>query len=295
MSKGGRRKACRPRFWADYGKGPLGNRYQYGGTARSGTRMNMIAEDVLKRFVVLSSARSGSNMLVTMLDEHPEARCYGEAFNPDYGRGYEKWRNRSWTRRAIGKYLQGYSMESYLDSLFARVDGTKVRAAGFKVIYPGQFDRAPVLRYYWRTRGFKAIALTRKNLLRKYVSAQIANQDQVWSSREARQKTVSVRIDATDLERSLRRMETVNRLILDVAREFRGMEVSYEDLIEDRSIVMGSICRFLGIRMEDAASVKPRTARQNPAHLSELIENYEEVRELLMGTRYEALLEGDAD
>ena len=249
----------------------------------------------LQRFVVLSNARSGSNMLVTMLDGHPEVRCFGEVFNPQSSFGYENWIRKSLWRRLGNQYIRNYCTERYLDSLCAPGSQDKVQAVGFKVIYPGQFDRCSNFRYYWRTREFKAIGLTRENSLRRYVSSRIANEEGVWSAKEQRDRKVSVEVDVNDLLHAVARMETVNRLIETLTAEFWGIGVKYEALLLHRERVLKKIFQFLGVNESQAVRVQPTTVKQNPARLDEIIDNYEEVRSALLGTAYERFLEEPSD
>jgi LPS sulfotransferase NodH len=245
----------------------------------------------LVKFVVLTQARTGSNMLVSMLDNHPEIRCIGEVFNPHSTFGYENWLRKSPLRQITNSYMRDYCVEKYLDSLFALKTKDNTRAVGFKVIYPGQFDRWSNFRYYWQTYDFKIISLVRHNLLRKYLSSKIANLEDVWSAQADRGKIVSVKVDVGDLKREIARMDTIYRLIDTLTIEFRGIQVSYEELSTSRESVMKAILQFLEIKEFDADTLKARTAKQNPYRLDELIENYDEVRSVLRNTQHEWFLE----
>ena len=248
-------------------------------------------EEHLVKFVVLTQARTGSNMLVSLLDNHPEVRCYGEAFNPRSAFGYENWLRKSPLRKIANRYMRDYCVERYLDSLFSLRPKDNTRATGFKVIYPGQFDRWSDFRYYWRTYDFKIISLIRHNLLRKYLSSKIANLEDVWSAQEHRGKTVSVKVDVGDLKRVIARMDTVYRLIDTLTVEFQGIQVSYEELSSSRENVMRTLSQFLGIKEFEADTLKAGTVKQNPARLEELIENYDEVCSALHNTQHEWFLE----
>ena len=243
------------------------------------------------KFVVLTQARTGSNMLVSMLDNHPEIRCRGEVFNPRSAFGYENWQRKTPLRQIANKYMRDYSVEKYLDSLFLLRPEDNIRAVGFKVIYPGQFDRWSNFRYYWRTYDFKIISLIRHNLLRKYLSSRIANLEDAWSAQEHRGRSVSVKIDVGDLKRVIARMDTIYRLIDTLTVEFQGIQVSYEALFSNRESVMGTLFKFLGIKEFETDGLEPRTVKQNPERLDELIENYDEVCSALHNTQYEWFLE----
>lgn len=248
-------------------------------------------QEKLVKFVVLTQARTGSNMLVSMLDKHPEVRCIGEAFNPVSAFGYENWMKKSRLRKVANKYIRDYCVQAYLDSLFSVRSNENIRAAGFKLIYPGQFDRWSSFRYYWRTYDFKIISLIRRNLLRKYVSSQIANLEGVWSTQKRRDEKVHINIDLNDLKRSLARTEAIYKLIDTLTVEFRGVQVSYEELSSDRANAMKSMFQFLGIKEFDSETLTAKTVKQNPEKLDMLIENYDEVYSALRNTKYEWCLE----
>jgi LPS sulfotransferase NodH len=247
-------------------------------------------EENVVNFAVLTQARTGSNMLVSILDNHPEVKCFGEILNPRSAFGYENWLRKSPVRQLTDRYLRDYCHEKYLYSLCAVGPNDHKRAVGFKIIYPGQFDRWSSIRYYWRTHDFKIISLIRHNLLRKYLSSKIANLEEAWSAKEDRGKIVRIKVDISDLERVLARMDTVYRLINDITVEFDGIQISYEELISDRETVMRTISQFLGIQPFEKGMLKAKTVKQNPAALEELIENYDEVCSALRDTQYEWFL-----
>ena len=242
-------------------------------------------------FAVLTQARTGSNMLVSMLDAHPEIRCFGEVFNPCSAFGYENWLRKSLLRQTANRYIRDYCVERYLNSLFLVSPNEQTRAIGFKVIYPGQFDRWSNLRCYWRSNDFKIISLIRHNLLRKYVSSKIANLENAWSAQVPRARTVSIKVDVHDLERAIARMELIYELIKTITVEFRGIQISYEELCSDRQAVMTTITPFLGVKEAEADWLNAKTVRQNPASLEQLIENYDEVRSALGSSRHDWFLE----
>jgi LPS sulfotransferase NodH len=250
-----------------------------------------IQETGLQRYVVLSSARSGSNMLKSLLDAHPQVECLGEIFNPVYGPGYKKWVQKSRVRHILNKYARNYCVESYLDSLFTKnPQRNSPRALGFKVMYPGQFNRCSLFPYYWQEHEFKIVRLTRRNLLRRYLSGRIACLENVWSAPEHRGKQVTIKLDIDDLIRSIHRMETINMSIDALANEFQNVMVDYEQLVADRTPAMRRIFEFIGVSATEAEHIKSGTARQNPDKLIDLIQNYDEVYEALENTPYEWFL-----
>ncbi len=243
------------------------------------------------RFVILTQARTGSNMLSSMLDAHPAVRCFGEAFNPGSSFGYENWVQKSLLRKFCNRFLRDYCVETYLDSLLSVKPSDNLRSIGFRVIYPGQFDRWSNFRYYWRTHDFKIISLVRRNLLRKYVSSIIASSEGVWSTQEHRGAAARVEVDLEHFRRNIKRMETIYQLIDTLTIEFRGIQVSYEELSSNGDSIMKTLLEFLGVEEVNVDAMKSKTAQQNPERLSELIANYEEVASALSNTQYGWFLE----
>lgn len=102
----------------------------------------MSANPDVERFAIISGARSGSNMLRSLLESHPGVECLGEIFNPNYGAGYARWRQKSSVRKLRHRYLRDHCVELYLDTLFnVPASKSSLRAKGFKVMYPGQYNR----------------------------------------------------------------------------------------------------------------------------------------------------------
>ncbi len=249
---------------------------------------------VTQKFVILTSARSGSNMLKSLLDSHPHVECLGEIFNPAYGPGYANWSKRSSVRRLLGRLAHDHNVERYLDFISTKASTKTVLAArGFKVMYPGQFHRCGIFPRYWQEHDFKVVRLTRRNLLRRYVSAKIASIENIWSAKENRGMDIKIKVDIEDLHYHLLRMETLNKSIDALAREFPHLFVDYEDLIEDQACSMRRIFQFLGTDEGIAAEIRASTARQNSGPLQAIVENYDAVCEALEGGPYARFIEAE--
>ncbi len=245
------------------------------------------------RFVILTQARTGSNMLVSTLNSHSMIQCFGEILNPASLFGYENWRRQTLFRRLADKFLRDYNANEYICRLQSKTlaANPNIRAFGYKVIYPGQFDRWPGFRCLWRTQD-KIIALTRQNLLRKYISSVIANTEGVWSTNKSRNHKINIRIDLSDFWNCVPRIEAIYKIIDTITMEFRGIRVTYEDLTsERRSDCLRTILGYLGVNENEASALMPKTARQNPQPLEQLISNFTEIQSALKDTPYVEWLE----
>ncbi len=245
----------------------------------------------VQKFIMLSYARCGSNMLKAMLNEHPQITCFGEIFNPAYGKGYLKWVNKSFLRRLSHKYLRDYSIENFLNDICTIQTTGDPQAVGYKIMYPGQFERYPNFRDHWKINEFKIIRLTRHNLLRRYLSSKIANKESRWSSSNYRGRQISITLDLDDLKRSINCLESIDCQIDTLAQEFQYLNVSHEQIVLNRKSSLQNIFEFLGVDINQTEKIEPRTVKQNPGELNMLIENYDEVRDALAGGQYERFLE----
>lgn len=224
-------------------------------------------------------------MLKTSLDSHPEIKCYGEVFNPAFGNSYTKYVRRSLYRRILERLLRDYLVVKYLDTLFSQAPQHS-RAIGFKVMYPGQFNRCANFRYYWQENGFHVIRLSRKNLLRRFVSAKIALLEGQWSAKSVRKEPCNIEVDEFELSSAFHRMKALDQSMASLAMEFKNVWVEFEELIESPSSQIRRICDFLGVSEKFVSELRPTTMRQNPQHLSKLINNYDSLRERFSDTEY---------
>ena len=200
----------------------------------------------IQKFVLMSYARCGSNMLQALLKEHSQITCYGEIFNPSYGKGYLKWVDKSIFRRLSNKFLRDYAIETYLNNISTIPVQAGSQAVGYKVMYPGQFERYSNFRDHWKSNNFKIIRLTRNNLLRRYLSSKIANKEYRWSSKDYRGQSVAIRVDVVDLKRSINCLESIDCQIDTLAEEFQFIRVSHEQIVSNRESSLRSIFEFLG-------------------------------------------------
>ena len=218
----------------------------------------LIGQQSYERFIVLTRSRTGSNMLMTFLDAHPNVRAQREIF----------------------ANLNGRSYQSILDSIYGKYP-PGIQAVGFKLFYYHPLDEeAPGL---WETiladRAIKIIHLKRRNILRTLVSRKIAGMQDLWVS----SKETAVH------QQQLRRVSFTVEELASLFAETRGWEeeydakfhqhplitIHYEDLLANPQARFNEVTRFLGV-----PSHPPKTSlkKQNPEGLSQLISNYDTLK-----------------
>ena len=217
--------------------------------------------EITTRFIILSEQRSGSTLMVQELGwRWPEIRSQGELFV---------------SRGKVG----ADSFEKLVERAFLEQSGHRIVGCKLFLDQVSPEEMASLLTL----EGMRIVVLQRRNLLRRFVSLQIAKQTDTWVQNDAGtpENRLSInerrlKIDTDELDRSLQQSFTGflrrNRLI----SRLPSIHVWYEDLATDLDGELRRVASFLG-GGEPVHESPPRLTRQNPEPLSELILNFDEV------------------
>lgn len=230
------------------------------------------------RFVIFAQGRSGSSLLVDLLDSHPDIYCEGEHLHLR--------RNVFFGIRSVLAYADGRSRMS------------KAGAYGFKFkIYQltpqGIHDPAAFLQALHK-RGWKIIHLWRQNVLRQVLS------NFVLERRGRAHLEVGKKLDTSlfpfhvDIEFLMFLVEERMRMLkqeADVLRNLPHLEIVYErDLLAPaaRPISLTRLLTFLGLSEKPLITKLQRVSTEN---LREMIENYDELQAEVIARGYERFLD----
>jgi LPS sulfotransferase NodH len=224
------------------------------------------------RFVILAVPRTGSNLLCTLLNSHPEILCHHELFNPagiftaltqrqescPFGSIEERDRDPLWFLERVWHSAAEYP------------------CVGFKWTL-GQNET--VLQSVVHDRGVKKIVLRRRNRIKTYVSELIARHTQQWevySAEELEMPRPQVVVDPNELQAHINRSEQFYQQIavtLDQSRQpHLGLE--YESLGVETE--QHRVLAFLGV-CDVAQRLVAQSVKQNPTDLCELIANFDDL------------------
>lgn len=232
-----------------------------------------------------------------MLDRHPAVACYDELLLPKatdsgyWGRTdleffepyYARHRKRD---NRLTRVLWSFR---YLNKLYSPRQG--LDALGMKLMY-SQLWKNPWVWPYMVQHRVCVVHLVRSNLLDIVISLETLKtrkQPHAWQGHDV--ETQSVRLDPKTLMSSLHDLEfriKVARWLLTVV-PIRHIEVSYEQLIANPAL-LDDVFAFLGTTTSPGTQVS-KFKKLNTSSKPELIENYDEVRRLLSGTRFECFLD----
>ena len=225
----------------------------------------------MTRFVILAVPRTGSNLLCTLLNSHPQVLCHHEVFNPQG------------VFTALDYRGQGLNVESlqqrdddprgFLDRVWQT--GTADTCVGFKWTR-GQNET--VLKSVVGDAGVRKIVLRRRNRIKTYVSDKIARQTQQWevySHHELALPRPRIHVDAGEMLEHIENNHCFYaELLAELSRHSQPhLEVEYENLFERDT--QKRLLELLDVSLDPpltAASVK-----QNSTDLRDTISNFAEL------------------
>lgn len=221
-------------------------------------------------FVVLATERSGSSLMMDLLSSRwSTIRSDGEIFNPHVRRG-----------RRLDEVIAG--------TYFA---DTGHRFVGSKVIKRQVLDED--LCSLLSIPGMRVVVLKRDNLVRQFVSLEIAHKDMIWRQPAGFPRSdASVRAVHVELDELLsfeERMKNSYATFADVTVGIPTCHSTYEAMMDDLDLEIRRIGDFLGAGEPDRL-VPPRLRHQNPEPLSQLISNVDQLRADLVSAGHDHLV-----
>lgn len=223
------------------------------------------------KFVILTQGRSGSDLLVSLLDSHPQIHCAREPLRH---------------RLLFPKlYLKCYTNLSPRD-----VFGFKLIVYQFNNVQ--RIEDPVIFMADLYDLGFKIIYLKRRNTLRIALSVYYSLHRGTWVSKESDGKPKHTKM-AVDFRKLFNKMEAIDRFrILEekILEKLPHMKIVYEDDLLDNNrhqSTVDRIANFLGV---SPASVDTNYVRITTDEISSFVANIDELRDSVRGTKYEKYL-----
>jgi hypothetical protein len=252
-------------------------------------------------FVILARARTGSNLLVHTLWQHPRVRCEGEALHPEEAYASPPF---NWTVPE----RDAHRLE-YIDGLLSATQwppgsprakiGDAPVSSGFKAfahhLSPSEFiglSSSPMVR---------KIVLRRSNLLDEYLSSVKARVTGAYLHEDT--STLQVKIEPSDFFSFLHGIEVEDRCI-DAARRhstdrFGGddwLTIYYEEMVDKDTmgdVMQRALNHILPVALRKAATGRPKESlsKQDTSRRNESITNLAQLCTVLRPMpRYFAML-----
>ncbi|MEL7086217.1 MAG: hypothetical protein AAF268_08770 [Cyanobacteria bacterium P01_A01_bin.3] len=247
-----------------------------------------------QKFIVISHHRSASSVIINTLQRHPNVFRFAEVFLPLYVQlqkpGYVEGSKRLYYLRKQYpvEFLERFIFTGYQDS---------VQAMGFKM-FPEQLDfphTAPVWDWIEANTDIKIIFLTREDLLAYYTSFVLALKTGTWGvagakqrakAEKERKKNRTVRLEYDKCLAAFEKRKRLNDYALERCKNHDILKVSYEDVTSDLHNSLLRSQEFLGLAPQE---LEVRSSRQQVRPLSDVISNYQELKEQFASTEWSYL------
>jgi LPS sulfotransferase NodH len=226
------------------------------------------------KFIIFGQGRTGSNLVRTLLQSHPQITCRGEVFLRYYLKVLmPKYLLRGHLAELPTSTVYGFQLQPF-HLRFHRIDGKAFLS-------------------YLHDQGWKIIYLSRKNWLHQKISSLIAIHKNKWHYRSSDIKIAQspkIHLDGNEFIREL------DQKSLDYTQDQKMLEsVPYLEIVYEENLLTADqhqptankIFTYLNL---PSAPVKTRL-QKTPYKISEVIENYEEIADLLKQTQYAKFLE----
>ena len=246
-----------------------------------------------RKFLVLTTPRSGSAWLISVLNNVDGVSAYGGIFiQKKREEGDEEWDSDFAYPRFIeatpkGARARPFSIFSYLDTLY-----NKPGVVGFKLMYC-QLMRYPELLGYFIYHQIPVIHLIRRNHLDVLISrAMMRKTKQAHPlSDQPEFHQLQVELDPENLVKGIRIRHRNILIVRNLLRWSRlsHLEVVYEDLVQNPSSFQ-RICDFLAVKSREKLPQSRLVKIQKRGH-ADVISNYREVKEVLAGTQFAHLIQ----
>lgn len=217
----------------------------------------------MTRFVILAAPRTGSNLLCTLLQSHPDVLCHHEIFNPD---GIFTALPLRGTDFSLGGMAERDADPlAFLERVWA--SGQDYESVGFKMTHRQQ---PQVFNKVCTDPGIHKIVLKRQAMLKTYVSYLLAERSGIWEDYRDIGTVTPPEPVTVDYQKLKAAVEFNEQYYADLDAIIRGprTDVTYEKLFE--ADTQQRLLNELNLGNHD---LQAQSRRQNPQPLNELISN----------------------
>ena len=246
-------------------------------------------------FLILATARTGSTMLESMLNSHPDAIVGGELLNhvliEQSGEIY--WPRKSTHHERVKnderlKRLRSEDPVGFLSAIADLARSENYRVFGFKLLYDHGQQCAPAVEYLANLPELRIVHLKRRNQLKRIISLHRAMQTGKWmtvrgeGSRERKPMTL-------DFDQCLFEMRAAAKVERQYDRFFLRqdrLEIWYEDMIGNPVVWGRRVQDFLGL---ESRELDAKTVKTGGGTLRDSIANYDELKSKFASTEWSHL------
>lgn len=237
-----------------------------------------------KPFVILGTARTGSTMLWSYLNSHPDILClrgvYGSTNKINFGKFYGDLPEEYHSADLIK--LRNERPIEFLENFIWKEYSRPYKAVGFKYFYDHDrhlSNKDELIRYFKANKAIKFLHLKRDNLLATLFSYKRALAQQQWTKANTDFRTsITVQECNNYFQQILENQNRFDELFHD-----RILQVSYDNLLETTEQTLQEVLDFIGVKV---VQLRTETQKNKETKLSECIANYTELKTHFKNTDY---------
>jgi LPS sulfotransferase NodH len=214
-------------------------------------------------FLIVTTGRTGSSHLVSLLDSHPRVRCFEEPFN-----------RTSVRPETFGNSSHDDEFE-FLDELTAGADG---RLTGIKLPWNSLIEYPRTLALF-SDPSVRIVHLLRADRLGQYVSIQMAHLTGIWHSTSGEQPVHDFALDVVDFRQWLKSVIFADAALAQLSHGHPRFELDYAELADPARVA--ALQAWLGLEPAQLSSRFTRLRRRPPA---ESVTNWDAVVETVAGS-----------
>lgn len=247
-------------------------------------------------FFVTCAARTGSTLLVNLLQSHPRVMCHMEIFNPTKVEGFSgSYRSRLSCEPDLEPRLRQLRQRDPAAYIYKIAFDPQARShVGFKFKYEELLlpEFAGARCALMQDLDIKIIHLRRRNLLRRFLSWWIATRVTgvtMVKEGEAKPSVSAVRLDPSECLANFENTLRISSFVRGLFKSHDVLEIDYEDLsADDPSDTHRKLLEFLGLEVKP---LRTQLVKLAEGDLSKSIENYNELFAFFRETPYAAYFE----
>jgi LPS sulfotransferase NodH len=209
-------------------------------------------------FIILCEPRTGSTLLHTSLNFHPNIKSYGEVI-----------------REQVEKNHNGCLMDLE-DDLFTP-HASHLWAIGLKLFY-FYYDHPAYTNIFKQVvsrKDVKVIHLIRSDIFKLYVSLKVAQKTNIWSASSKRSdKSQRIFVNPEEFKQFAETYMQRQHFFKKLFHTHEVISVTYENLINNPQKELANVQQFLGVRPQRLRSL---LQKQNADNLETVVINYDEV------------------
>lgn len=235
---------------------------------------------IKNKFFIFAHYRTGSTLLKSLLNSHPEIKCDGEIFLPFI---FQRFKKVLFPNFFIENKLIGCREKNY---------GFVLRLSQLEHILTRFHTRPDRFVENLFENGWKIIHLKRENFFKQALSNIIQiKRGQSHDTFDNPLRKTHVQIFPQELIRSIRSMENYSRKEDDIMEKIDHLKIVYEnDLLdsEKHQETSDKIFSYLGI---DKSTVKTNYRKVSSDNIGEYIENFDALLNFIKTTNYSKFLD----